>query len=83
MLFKMESNTNEHVKQNTEFSHAFRWDAHSLGQGVSNEGGQLLAKGQDMGPLPTKLCDPDSFEEVVYYGVSVPSDANVIESDGK
>lgn len=82
-MFKMESTTNElNVKQNTEFNNASRSDVNTLGQGVSNEGGHLLAKGQDMGPLPTKLGDRDSLNEIVYYGVSIPSDA-VIESDGK
>jgi hypothetical protein len=73
----MESNANKvYVKQKSEFSRAFQWDARTLGQGGSNEGDQLLA----MGPLPTKLDDTDSCEEI-YYGVSIPSDATVGESD--
>jgi hypothetical protein len=84
MLFKMESNTSEvYVKRNSEFNRAFIWDVRTIGQGVSNEGGQLLDKGQDMGPLLTKLDDADSLEDVIYYGVSIPRDANVSESDGK
>jgi hypothetical protein len=82
-MFKMEPDINKlHVKQNTELCRAFRWDVHSLEQGGSNEGGQLLAKGQDMGPLSSKISDSDGVE-IVYYGVSIPSDANVIESNGK
>lgn len=65
-----------------EFSRAFRWDARTLGHGSSNEGDQLLAKGQDMGPSPTKLEVADSCEGILYYAVNIPNDANVDESDG-
>jgi hypothetical protein len=50
--------------------------------GVNNEGDQLLARGQDMGPLPTKLQPADSCEGILYYGVSIPNDANGNESHG-
>jgi hypothetical protein len=50
--------------------------------GVKNEGDQLLARGQDMGPLPTKLQAADSCEGILYYAISIPNDANVNESDG-
>jgi hypothetical protein len=83
-MFKMESNTNEvNVEQNPELSHACRWDARALGQGVSNEGDRLLANGQDMGPLPSKLGGSDNAEETVYYAVSIPVDSSVGEIDGK
>jgi hypothetical protein len=50
--------------------------------GVKNEGDQLLAKGQDMGPLPTKLQAADSCEGTQYYGVSIPNEADGNESEG-
>jgi hypothetical protein len=49
---------------------------------VNNEGDHLLARGQDMGPLSTKLEASDSCEGILYYGVSIPNDANVNESEG-
>jgi len=82
MLFKMDANRNEN-EQNSELGGACLWDACALGQGVSNEGDRLLAKGQDMGPIPSKLDGSDSAEETVYYAVSVPIDSCVGESDGK
>jgi hypothetical protein len=82
MLFKMESDRNEN-EQNPELSRACRWDARALGQGVSNEGDRLLAKGQDMGLLPSKLDGSDSAVETVYYAVYIPIDSSVGESDGK
>lgn len=83
MLYKMESNKNKNVEQNSELSRAFRWDACALGQGVSTEGDRLLAKGQGMGPIPSKLDGSDNAEETVYYAVSIPIDCSVGESDGK
>jgi hypothetical protein len=78
----MESNVNDaYVKQHLEFSRAFRWDARTSGQGSSNEGDQLLAKSQDMGPSPTKLEAADSCEGILYYGVNIPNDANENEPD--
>lgn len=82
MLYKMESNRNE-KEQDPEVSRACWWDARALGQGVSNEGDRLLAKGQDMGSVPSKSDGCDSGEETVYYAVSVPIDSSVGESDGK
>lgn len=82
MLFKMESNRNEN-EQNSELGGACRWDACALGQDVRNEGDRLLAKGQDMGPISSKLDGSDSAEETVYYAVSIPTDSYVGESDGK
>lgn len=82
-MFKMESNVNDaYVKQHLEFSRACPWDARTLGQGSSNEGDQLLAKVQDMGPSPTKLEVADSCEGILYYAVNIPNDANINESDG-
>ncbi|XP_069680457.1 ankyrin repeat and LEM domain-containing protein 2 homolog isoform X2 [Periplaneta americana] len=79
MFIKMsESNRNEsYVKPNSEFSRSFRWDSRSLGQGVNKEDGQSLAKGQEMGPLATKLDAAEISGEIIYYGVSIPTDANV------
>lgn len=82
MLFKMESNRNEN-EQNPELGGACRWDACALGQGVTNEGDRLLAKGQDMGRIQSKFDGSDSAEETVYYAVSIPIDSCVGESDGK
>lgn len=82
MLFKMEPKRNEN-EQNSELGGACRWDACALGQGVSNEGDRLLAKGQDMGLIPSKLDGSDSAEETVYYAVYIPIDSYVGESDGK
>jgi hypothetical protein len=84
MLFEMDSNTDEvNVKQNPELGLACRWDDRALGQSLSCEGDRLLAKGQDMGPLPSKFGGSDNAEETVYYAVSIPIDSSVGELDGK
>lgn len=80
-MFDMEFSRNEN-EQNSEVGGAW-WDACVLGQGLSNEGDRLLAKGQDMGPIPSKLDGSDGAEEPIYYAVSIPIDSCVGESDGK
>jgi hypothetical protein len=84
MFLKMEFGAKEDaMEQNSELCRPCRLDVHAVEQGDSNEGDQLLAEGQNMGPLQSKLVGSDSAKETVYYAVSVPIDSCVGELDGK
>ena len=79
MLFKMsESNTSETCVK-TEVGQTFRWETREM----VNEGDQLLAKGQVMGSIATKLDIANNSVQITYYGISIPSEANVNGSEGK
>lgn len=61
----------------TEVGQTFRWETSE----IANEGDQLLAKGQGMGLIAAKLQNANNSQQIIYYGISIPSDANVNGSE--